>query len=432
MSDVKVCDAIMSAGKSSAAMGYMNEHKDRKFIYITPYLEEAARIKNGCPDLHFVEPSDKLRQYGYRKIEHTAYLISEGRNVTTTHQAFKGYTQETLESIRKHRYSLIIDENVDVLEEFQYHPGDLKLTMDAGCIKEADGAFVLGDNPYEGTALRELFQLIRSRELLRLPVGGGETLFFWALPPDLITAFDEVIIMTYLFNGQSLHHFLKMYGIPYTYIGVRKRDDGQYEFTDKPQPPPEYIRDIKNRLHILDIPRLNEVGDGYYDLSMTWYEKDDGGQERVKNNMYNCFRNIWKDIPADRKLWGAYNGQYSKLRGKGYTKSFLTFNAKATNKYRDRDSLVYVVNTFMKVNEKTFYESRGINVDEDMFALSVMIQWIWRSAIRDGKETQLYIPSKRMRDLLIRWMDDISNGVSYGEWNDRTDGGSDMPGVRLL
>lgn len=415
MSKVKVCDAIMSAGKSSAAIAYMNANSHRKFIYITPYLDEAARIKEGCPDLHFVEPSDKLRQYGYRKVEHTAHLITEGRNVATTHQAFKGYTKETLESITRNHYSLIIDENVDVLEEFQYHPGDLKLAMDAGCIKQEGDSFLLGDNPYEGVALREVFSLLKSRELLKLPVGGGETLFFWALPPDLITAFDEVIIMTYLFQGQSLHHFLKMYDIPYEYIGVRKTESG-YEFTDKPQPPPDYVRDIGSRLHILDLPKLNEIGDGYYDLSMTWYEKTEDGATKVKNNMYNCMRHIWKDIPAERKMWGAYNGQFAKLKGKGYAKSFLTFNAKATNKYRDRDSLVYVVNTFMKVSEKTFYESRGIEVDEDMFALSVMIQWIWRSAIREGRETQLYIPSKRMRDLLIRWMNDISNGVSYGEW----------------
>ena len=38
---IQVCDAIMGTGKSSAAITYMNEHKEEKFIYITPYLEEA-------------------------------------------------------------------------------------------------------------------------------------------------------------------------------------------------------------------------------------------------------------------------------------------------------------------------------------------------------------------------------------------------------
>ena len=46
---IKVCDAIMGSGKSSAAIAYMNEHPQQKFIYITPYLEEAVRIRESCP-----------------------------------------------------------------------------------------------------------------------------------------------------------------------------------------------------------------------------------------------------------------------------------------------------------------------------------------------------------------------------------------------
>ena len=62
---VKVCDCIMGTGKTSASIAYMNEHKDQKYVFITPYLDEAARIKNGCPSLRFVEPSDKLKQYNF-------------------------------------------------------------------------------------------------------------------------------------------------------------------------------------------------------------------------------------------------------------------------------------------------------------------------------------------------------------------------------
>ena len=38
-----------------------------------------------------------------------------------------------------------------------------------------------------------------------------------------------------------------------------------------------------------------------------------------------------------------------------------------------------------------------------------MIQWIWRSAIRDGKEVWVYVPSRRMRDLLRQWLLDLSS-----------------------
>ena len=44
-----------------------------------------------------------------------------------------------------------------------------------------------------------------------------------------------------------------------------------------------------------------------------------------------------------------------------------------------------------------------------------MVQWIWRSAIRDGNEVNLYIPSRRMRELLIGWIDSVSKGGNYRE-----------------
>ena len=55
-----------------------------------------------------------------------------------------------------------------------------------------------------------------------------------------------------------------------------------------------------------------------------------------------------------------------------------------------------------------FFEQNGITVDEDGFALSEMLQFIWRSAIRDGKEIWVYIPSVRMRNLLEQWIEENS------------------------
>ena len=46
-----------------------------------------------------------------------------------------------------------------------------------------------------------------------------------------------------------------------------------------------------------------------------------------------------------------------------------------------------------------------IEIDEDGFALSELLQWIWRSQIRQGKPIILYIPSKRMRELLEDFLD---------------------------
>ena len=406
---IKVCDAIMGTGKSSAAITYMNEHPDDKFIYITPYLDEAARIHKGCPSLGFVEPKN-LKQYGFRKLSHTADLIEEGKNIATTHQAFKRYTPEVLENIRKHGYTLIIDENVDVLERSEIHPDDLRMAVDCGYVRDDDGIYSLVRDDYEGTMFTEVFSLLRSRQLIRVVCDGKVVLYYWVLPPDLLSAFKDVFILTYLFEGQSLYHFMKIYDLPYEHIGVEQTQDGGYRFGPSPGQTPGYVTSLKDKIHIVDNERMNGVGDDKYALSKQWFQRGGDGVEQLKRNVSNAFNNVWRDIPSENRLWGTYKSAINAIKGKGYTKSFVVFNTKATNAYRDRDCLAYAVNIFMNVNEKLFYQRHGIEVNEDLYALSVMIQWIWRSAIRDGKDIYLYIPSSRMRRLLVNWIDNVSGG----------------------
>ncbi len=412
---IKVCDAIMGTGKSSAAISYMNSHPKDKFIYITPYLDEAKRIKENCPALHFVEPSNRIPKYNFKKVNHTAELISEEKNIATTHQAFKSYTDEMLEDIKRYGYTLIVDENVDVLESVDLHPDDLRLILNAGYISEKDNTYTLLKNEYSGRAFSELFRMLHYRDLMHITDKNNDTLFYWVLPPKLFTSFKDVFILTYLFEGQSLYYFMKIYNLPYERIGIKRTKDGGYCFGDYPGYTPEYVAHLKDKLHILDKPKLNEVGNDYYSLSMNWYKKDESDVNAVKDNVYNFFRNIMAEIPSAKRLCGAYKSAFNKVKGKGYTKSFLTFNSKATNAYRDKICLTYIVNLFMNTNEKQFYRSHGIEPDEDIYALSIMVQWIWRSAIRDGEEVYLYIPSRRMRTLLINWMDSLSKTQSGGE-----------------
>ena len=100
------------------------------------------------------------------------------------------------------------------------------------------------------------------------------------------------------------------------------------------------------------------------------------------------------------------------LTGKGYTNGFLSYNIRATNEYRKRTCLAYCVNVFFNPFMKNYFLAYGVEVQEDVYALSEMIQWIWRSAIRDGEEIWVYIPSNRMRSLLENWLDDLANGGS--------------------
>lgn len=427
---IKVCDAIMGNGKSQSAITYLNEHPDGHYIYITPYLDEASRIANACPDLDFVEPM-RDGKYGWSKLKHTHALIEQGRNIATTHQAFKNYPEEVLNAIKEFEYTLIIDENVDVLEKCDICEDDIQLALDAGYIEYVDGEYKLLKEDYRGEALKEMFWFLKSRQIIRIDYDECKhDLFYWVFPPELITSFKDVFILTYLFEGQSLHSFLKIYNLEYTNIGIEKIDGGTgFRFCDHQGYIPEYTSHISDMIEIVDSERFNEIGEAPTALSKSWFDRNkQAGINELKNNIYNIFRNVWKDSDAEQRMWATYKTYKEALKGKGYTNGYTVLNMRASNNYRDRLYLVYACNIFMNVDEQIFYKSKGIEVDNDRYALSIMLQWIWRSAIRDGQKIHIYLPSKRMRTILKDWMDSLGKEVCAYEQVEM----SEMPVLRQV
>lgn len=409
---IYVCDAIMGSGKTQAAIIYMNEHPCKKFVYITPYLDEANRIKRGCQRLNFVEPSDKIAEYGFTKYQHAMALIDEGRNIATTHQAFKRYTQETLKKIREQEYTLIIDESISVLEPSDCKTNDLQLAVKAGYVEELDDRYKLKSNEYDKGLLQNMFDLLRSRDLMKAAARGERgVVYYWVLPQELFRAFKDVYVLTYLFKGQGLYYFFVMHDIEFQYISVG-RDNERYVFCKEPRGLPPYVGKLGDMINILNDVRMNRIGSGRCALSMNWYKRGGEPVARMKSNLCNYFMNIHRGVPANKKMWGTFAPAYNKLKGGGYTKAFLNFSARATNNYDMRTHLAYPVNIFMNATEKHIYERSGLKVDEDLYALSVMIQWIWRSAIRNGQKIQLYLPSRRMRGLLTNWMENAQKAAS--------------------
>ena len=85
---------------------------------------------------------------------------------------------------------------------------------------------------------------------------------------------------------------------------------------------------------------------------------------------------------------------------------WLEITSRATNDYGDRLALAYCVNRYPNPFFEQFFSKRNVVIDQDKFALAEMIQWIWRSAIRNYKPITIYIPSERMRVLFMKWLND--------------------------
>lgn len=408
----------MGTGKSQSAIAYMNAHPNDRFIYISPFQSEANRIATNCPELDFVEPLDRKPQYQYTKTGHTRHLLLEGRNIASTHQCFKFYTPDMLEMITKQGYTLIIDENVTTIDSFVYHPDDLEIAVRGGLLREDGDTYTVTDVEYAGVALAQMMRLFKSRNLFKHKVKGGrEAVWFWSLPVDLLTAFKDVFILTYMFEGQDLHQHLTMNGLQYQKIGVRRTQGGGWEFAESDFYIPEYVGTLSQHIHICDHSKLNSIGDDESSLSMNWFKTRPDQVDKLANNISNYFRNLMSDFESDVRLWSTYKNEIAKLRQKGFYRSHLPFNHRASNEYRNRRVLVYAVNVYYNVETKRFLKHHGAEVNEDQYALSTMLQWIWRSAIRDGEDIYIYIPSSRMRRLLTEWIKDVEK--QYKEYAER-------------
>ena len=170
----------------------------------------------------------------------------------------------------------------------------------------------------------------------------------------------------------------------------------------------DFRKKAKELINILDNKKLNAVGDSTNALSKKWFirqtKADDSGLKQLKNNILNYFQNICKSPSADN-MWTCYKDYQTKLKGKGYSKGWIPCNSRATNDYADKVNLAYCINRYINPFYKAFFEVRNISINEEKFALSELLQWIWRSQIRQGKPVNIYIPSKRMRELLEDFLD---------------------------
>jgi hypothetical protein len=317
------------------------------------------------------------------------------------------YTEDTKELIRNKNYKLILDEVFDVLEMIPLHKDDISLMLDKGLSHlDKDNYVVWDDDSYHGKKFKEIKQMAGNHNLMLV----DETLLLWNFPVDIFQSFNEAYILTYMFDAQIQKYYYDLNNVKLLFLGV-EYSNGKYKFSNK-RTLPSYVKTLKNKINILDDEKLNLIGEGYTSLSSSWFERDLNRRKTpllktLNNNLINIFSNRYKSS-SDENMWTTYKDAKSALAGKGYTKGFVAVNARATNDYRYKTNLAYCANIFFNPYLKNYFLDRGINVLEEKYALSELIQWVWRSAIREGVPINIYLPSKRMRQLLIGWLDDIS------------------------
>lgn len=402
---IKVVDSIMGSGKSSAAIEMMNNDWENNYIYITPYLDEVQRIKKNSTR-KFYEPKVHSRD-GQVLFKQEAFhqLLKEKKNVVSTHSLFSMSNEETKELIYVNDYILILDEVMDVVKQVELKEHDLESLTLLDFIEVDDDTGLIAWNhekQEKSTAYNYIKTLCQNESLYMY----SSDVFMWTFPIHIFDSFKDVYVLTYLFDAQIQRYYYDFNNLEYEYY-YAVNENGKYKFNKGSSDSRNMKDNLKQLINVYE-GKLNKIGDANYSLSKSWYGKRKDSLTVLKNNTENYFKNKVRAKSSDI-IWTTYKHHEKDVKGRGYSKSFIPLNLRATNDYKERKNLASV-NLFMLPIVKGFFKSQGIRTNEDLYTISELLQWIWRSGIREQKEINIYLPSQRMRKLLYAWLNDENIG----------------------
>lgn len=402
---IVVIDSIMGSGKTTKAMNYVKDNPYDRFMYITPYLDEIKRIKEVNKDM--IEP----RPIKGSKLNHIRKLTSEGKNIISTHALLSRFDLEIQDNVKYGEYTLILDEVANVVEQFTFNTLSDKedffnhyayVDEEGYCVWDEDKHPV--ENYSKGSKFYDEMCLCINRNLINV----DNTLLMWELPIEIFKKFKQVVILTYLFEGSVQKPYFDAFEVEYDKLSIKDNEIVPYYET-----PREVKEHLASLINICDSALLNEIGNDNYSLSSTWYQKNMSKAvmlDRMKKNLTSFFG---KHTEAKAKdiMWSTFKDYQYRLKGKGYTKGYCVYNMRATNDYRECYGLAYLLNVYPHYSLTRYFVNKGLDkINSDKYALSILLQWIWRSRIRNGDSSEierkidLYLPSLRMRNLLLKWL----------------------------
>lgn len=383
----------MGSGKTTNIIREMNEHPENKYVFITPYLKEGKRVINECQRLKFYEPDGTIS-----KAVSFEMMIKSGVNVVSTHELFKRIkpSKETLSRIVEYGYHLIIDEDIQTIDQIQVSKSDDAILRKVLLEEKSDGTIECSDKKYSGR-FADIMTKAKNKSLFIY-----ENSIMWSMPCEMIMAFSSITIMTFRYDYSLMNIYMRNLGFVNEYYHIKNNEivRGLCDLS-------EFIRNARLLIKVYE-GKLNYDSENPTVLSVGWYKRK-GNAKEITNRGANYFRHISNAPSSKDCMWCTFKGSKRNADRviRGYVNSELACNARATNEFRDRQYLSYLCNNYINPIVKRYTKSIGFEYHDDEFALSTVLQWVWRSAIRDGKEINLYIPSGRMRNLLSNWLDRV-------------------------
>lgn len=413
MTTVKVIDAICGAGKSTHIMKHMKDRQSERWIYASPYLTEVGdgkiegRIQKALPDMNFRSP-----EAGKGKKTHFKELISTGCNIAITHSLLMMLDKESLTMIEEGEYNLVIDETLDVVTTYTgVHKDDLRGMVGNYLLQDPSTNMLTWNYNKYGDEYNGTFREIKDMCELESLYLHKETVLINKLSSQVVKAAKSVTVLTYLFEGSFMEAWLDVAGIAWCYQSL---DSGIDPSVIKQRVKDHLIIESTKKLVNLNYPEGKYLRSAY---SSSWYKANDESLDEIKKGCENYLTKLRRYKVKYNVFWTTFKSYTETLQGRGFTKpvvvsddgerlsAFVSKNKRASNEYAGCNVCLYLVNVYPHGDISSYLSSQGYDIDMDKFALSEMVQFIFRGSIRSGEDMYLVIASQRMQELLEEWLE---------------------------
>lgn len=441
---IEVVDEIMGSGKSHTTLRYIENlalnNNTERWIFCTEYLSEIEQRTQENPLAAHLWRTP-MNTGDDTKTTNLKELLTEPdvQLIGITHALLLSASKDSYVNylIKERGYNLFLDETVDLITEYNgvkfgdflkaLYREELSICDPYGRVKwlaKDEKDITLGydtstDRLKVDSARGVIFCAVRPGS----SVSENDSVSIVEIANEVILKqFKRVIIATYQLDNTLFDAYLSVKGIEKVVCAdvVCGRNTTKKSIAEKIEFVSKYDRPFA----------------GEYKLSSNWYKGKSTAEDfkllnktiKAIGDKNGCKGNahmLGFTVPADRL---GKQRDPKKVQPVGYphtvcsvvvdakgnereehSKSLSTYvpcNARASNEYANKVVMIHAYNRYPITPVLNYLTYHKVKFSSERFALNEIVQWVWRSAIRNGENIKLAILSSRMRELFKTWLKD--------------------------
>jgi hypothetical protein len=390
---------------------------DRRYLVVTPLLSECDRI---IADARIPFQQPMVGGDNDTKKDHLTDLLIDKKNIVTTHAMFDSLA-DLAEGGYLDGYDIVIDEVMSVVddsyrvqkkvwEEFYLADGYVTIDRNTGKITPTVKWEDAVDDVDEALSKR-VFKSAMAGRLYHLRDGINLAV----MPEALLKAGRSLTVYTFKAEGSLMYAYLKRLGLNPTHD------------TGGPEVEQEFVRKARDLITVKRMPSLEKFSFSYTGQTKRHSKELNGS---VPKALASLRRNGMAEIDlgdvliTSPKVKWYHQGKEPTVNADGeettafkpgpYAKgsrfvsrkeraTWIPNTTRGTNDYKHATHLIYLYDQYINPYVVQWFGGESV-VGHDDYALTELIQIIWRTQVREDKPITVYIPSERMRELFLKWL----------------------------